>query len=345
MNKIRRFKLEVFISIVFLFIIATIVFIMSSNPRERSKKKASNVFSELGGEVVAWTETHPTLCARLVPITYHYLVRDYPLLRNIPLDYPETIVTKIRFHNQKSHLVAKEKLLKAVHALNDASICNFKNSGIGDEFLKQMTHFEALKILILENCPVSDDGIKYLKSSKLNSLDLSGTSVHGNFLETAIQLKTIQYLRLSNTNISDSAMIKIRDHHNLYSLELDGTEISDDALKQIKELAQLRRLNLANTKIGDNALKYISEINNITSLNLQGTKISDNGLKYLSELKNLTYLKLNETDISDLALPILANFANLKWLDIRKTRITQNALMRFQKLKPDIIIFVETMIP
>ncbi len=90
-------------------------------------------------------------------------------------------------------------------------------------------------------------------------------------------------------------------------LKLDDTNISDTNMKVIGQLVNLRRLSLQNTNITDQGLRAVEMLVNLQYLNLVGTKVSLKGVMQLKELKSLESLYLYRTNISKTDWPVLQN--------------------------------------
>lgn len=85
-------------------------------------------------------------------------------------------------------------------------------------------------------------------------------------------------------------------------LKLSNTQIGDAALIQIAKLKNLHKLHLEQTKITDAGLKNLKGLQNLTYLNLYGTAISDVGLAELTGLKNLRTIYLWQTNVTPTGL-------------------------------------------
>jgi hypothetical protein len=88
----------------------------------------------------------------------------------------------------------------------------------------------------------------------LRGLNLCQASFCGEGLE---HLRDIEVLDLTETAISDNAMLKFELMRNLKSLSLAGTDITDIGLEHLKGLGQLRELWLEGTEVTPEGIKRL----------------------------------------------------------------------------------------
>jgi uncharacterized membrane protein/mono/diheme cytochrome c family protein len=81
-------------------------------------------------------------------------------------------------------------------------------------------------------------------------------------------------------------------------LKMGDTDISDSSMRVIGQLGNLRWLSLENTNITDKGIESIQSLKNLRYLNLVGTKVTTRGIMQLKELKFLHSLYLYRTNIS-----------------------------------------------
>ena len=85
---------------------------------------------------------------------------------------------------------------------------------------------------------------------------------------------------------------------SLVWLDLSGTAISDRGVRVLGELHQLRRLNLAGTSVSAEGLRSLASLVHLESLNLHGTAVGDSGLVSLAGLPALRKLHLWGTPVT-----------------------------------------------
>lgn len=89
-------------------------------------------------------------------------------------------------------------------------------------------------------------------------------------------------------------------------LKLDNSNISDSSLKAISKLSNLTRLYLSNTAITDAGLAALKDLKQLQALNLMGTKVTNKGVEQLKDNKLLRTVNLYKTAVDK------ANWAQLK---------------------------------
>jgi mono/diheme cytochrome c family protein/uncharacterized membrane protein len=88
-------------------------------------------------------------------------------------------------------------------------------------------------------------------------------------------------------------------------LKLDDTNLSDTSMDEIGQLVNLRRLSLQKTKITDHGLSAIRSLGNLQYLNLVGTEVTAKGILSLKDLKSLQSLYLYQTAVKKTEWPVL----------------------------------------
>jgi uncharacterized membrane protein/mono/diheme cytochrome c family protein len=90
-------------------------------------------------------------------------------------------------------------------------------------------------------------------------------------------------------------------------LKLDDTNLSDTSMAEIGKLVNLRRLSLQKTKITDQGLYAIRSLANLQYLNLVGTGVTAKGILSLKNLQSLQSLYLYQTAVKKNEWPGLQN--------------------------------------
>lgn len=104
---------------------------------------------------------------------------------------------------------------------------------------------------------------------------------------------------ITGRNIRDPAMhLLLPLKKQLVWLKLSNTQINDSALSILSQCTNLTKLQLDHTSISDSGLHYLQSLTRLQSLNLVGTKITAAGILHLKNLKNLQSLYLYQTNIT-----------------------------------------------
>ena len=91
-------------------------------------------------------------------------------------------------------------------------------------------------------------------------------------------------------------------------LKLNNTNITDSSLAIVAQLTNLTRLDVSNTRITDKGLNYLQNLQNLQYLNVVGTNVTAQGMSQLKGLKKLQSVYVYKTAVkpSDYALLKLA---------------------------------------
>ena len=234
---------------------------------------------------------------------------------------------------------------------------SLRGSEATDDALKHVAGLKNLKSLLLNDVPISDEGLAHLVDlqAPLTNLDLRGTAVSNSGLRHIVHLQTLRGLRFSgesgSTTVDDEGMQFVAELANLKALALDNLWVGDLGIEKLKGLANLEELYLASTTIGDDALKLAQQFpklkklrisqNQITDAGLahlagnttleeldlsENSQLTDAGLAHLADLTGLKKLNLWRLGISDAGVSHLAALVNLEWLNLDNTRLSDAGL-------------------
>ena len=89
--------------------------------------------------------------------------------------------------------------------------------------------------------------------------------------------------------LKSSLYIKVffESFKSLQYLYLNDTKVTDAGLKHLSELKALKELGLSSTKVTDAGLKHLVGLKALESLDLRDTKVTDAGLLHLADLNAL----------------------------------------------------------
>ena len=118
--------------------------------------------------------------------------------------------------------------------------------------------------------PVAQNN-NYLSANFISAIDMRDSAI--NLL--LLLKKQLVWLKLSNTQINDSALSVIAQCANLTRLQLDHTSITDKGLAYLKDLKQLQSLNLVGTKITASGIAQLKELKSLHSLYVYQTNINN----------------------------------------------------------------------
>lgn len=207
-------------------------------------------------------------------------------------------------------------VIKQLTKLTNLTIYGDSENTIGDlEFLRYTPNLNILKLSLTKSSNIN--GLKYLNN--LEKLELNGVDLFDSNIETIFvnenlkelslincifdlsdlpfeRLKNLQYLTLSNGDITDISPLGKFD--NLSFLSLENNKITDISI--LSNLKELSYLNLSNNKIKN--INSLSNLNKLNSLFLKDNQITD--IYALYSLKRLSILEIlsesNKIDEKDL---------------------------------------------
>lgn len=113
--------------------------------------------------------------------------------------------------------------------------------------------------------------------------------------------KQLIWLKLANTNLSDSLMNEINKLNSLTRLDLSNTLITDKGLQQLSSLSNLQYLNLVNTKTTVGGMQALQKNKELTSLFIYKTRIDKTGYTQLKTIYPRTMI-----DTGGYVVPTLA---------------------------------------
>lgn len=232
-----------------------------------------------------------------------------------------------------------------------------------DATLELVAKIPGLERLDLHQCPITDDGLAYLKGmSSLKELNLSdcdftdaglsslasltnlqllnlassfgdSPQIKGPGLAALAGLTKLQMLVLDKNLIDDAGLTHLKNLKGLRELYLEQTRVTGPGLANLAALPELTVLSLNETKISDEGLEGLKSASSLQVLNLRGTLLRGPGLKNLAEMKNLHTLNLGNTPLSDVDLPKLTGLAGLKRLVLEGTAVSDGGVEYLQGLK------------
>lgn len=151
---------------------------------------------------------------------------------------------------------------------------------------------------------------------------------------TLDELKDLEQVNLTMTNVTDEDMKMLKHIDRLKEVNLWGTDITEQGLKELKNIKDLTKLNLRKTKTTDKGLKIIATIISLEELDLSRTWVTDTGLYEISSLSSMKCLGLESTRITDDGLrSVVSSMTSLEELYLTSTRITDAIIQDLSQLQ------------
>jgi hypothetical protein len=199
-------------------------------------------------------------------------------------------------HKRKMEAIARIEALggKVESEGREGTIVAFRvdlaGTNLSDDDLVVLEKCEAtIYSLNLSRIPISDRAIEVLARLKLSNnicmLDLSETQITDQALVNAQGLSHLSGLHLSRTKVTNEGMRHLRAM-KLDSVSVSGTQVSDEGLQDIASALKARengRLDISQTSVTDQGMAYLDGLG-LMQLNLSGTKVTDAGLNKLKAL-------------------------------------------------------------
>jgi len=291
-----------------------------------------------------WYNSATQCLETLKPSAFHpeYLMKDFPLLRNLDLSECVEEVTA-------DGMV----FLKFLHHLTHVSLGRHHNliaSTIDDRCLIQLTCLKKMKTLNLAQCVhITDQGLYFLAQSlpALQEVNISGcVSVTDRGVHELAQNASLRSLEMPwCLKITDMGLQALTAQPKLKHLNISGCQLITEAgISLLSHFVDLESLNLLNTGyakvcVTDAALEKLSGLSNLSSLSigsvhLQNTHTSDAGIltiaRSFTKMKQLCLMWL---DISNDAVYALSKMKTLTSLCLRGcSRVTSDALAHIAEL-------------
>ncbi len=130
---------------------------------------------------------------------------------------------------------------------------------------------------------------------ELRSLSLWGTTVNDDDLRQLINLKALQSVDLSFTQVSGQSIKILSPLKELVSLRLDSCNVTDDHLADLKIDAPTVDALSRNTKVTDRRMKDIRNLDQVLLLELSDCVVTDEGLMSLGQMPVIQHLWLSKT--------------------------------------------------
>jgi Leucine-rich repeat (LRR) protein len=163
---------------------------------------------------------------------------------------------------------------------------------------------------------------------------------------------TVRKVDFKNTEVTDAALMELKECKNLKELSLNREQVTDGVLRTLGEMGLLHvlscawaeggerpsgptevtSLSLSESKVTDAGLKELKNLKNIQEFDLWDTQLTDEGLKELKDLTNLKVLRVLGTKVTDKGLKELKVFKNLQELNLSNTAVTDEGLKELKGL-------------
>lgn len=202
----------------------------------------------------------------------------------------------------------------------------------GDFYLSKVAELASLKYLDVRG-NVTHFGLAHLAANKsLEKMRLDETNVDDCALAHLKELDRVYSLSLDHTHVTDAGLGHLSGWRNLQHLSLRGTNVDGSGLTQLQECSHLEELRLAWTVLKPEHLVHLRHFPRLQKLDLSSTAVDDQGLAHLASLSELTWLDLSNTDVTSEGLVHLASLPKLEYLALNNTAVGDQGLVHLRQL-------------
>ncbi len=205
---------------------------------------------------------------------------------------------------------------------------------VTDEQLKILPQLN-VKRLDLASSSITDKQLTYLLNlPSLQGLDLRGTKISDNGIETILKMRGLQTLLLERCpNVTSTGYRLLGNLKTLRILSLRDSNVSDEDLKYLSKLSNLLLLYVSDSpNISDAAIDEILKLDNLVSVRVGGTKVTTKGIDKLKDHLELIFLGLDNLNLSDVTMP--KSFSTkITMLDLSKNPLSYRGLAGVLALK------------
>jgi hypothetical protein len=185
--------------------------------------------------------------------------------------------------------------------------------------------------------PITDAGLENLKGlTVLKVLTLNDTPISGEGLRHLLGSTRLEHLNPRHSKqLTDAGFARVGELTNLTELHLNLTPITDASLSHLKGLTRVRVLNLGATAVTDAGLESLKNWAKLRVLLLEATNVNGTGLAHLKASKGLAVLYLQGCPITDEGLAQVAGFPTLAelYLDGKDVPLTDAGLAALEGMK------------
>lgn len=188
---------------------------------------------------------------------------------------------------------------------------DLRDGDVNNALLKQIGALTELSRLDLSNADIDDEGLRHIVGLPLREL------------------------WLQSTNITDASAAQLSNVKSLSFLQLNATQLSDSFLEQLDPLPNLRNLGLRGTLVTGPGMQFLPRHPKLKTLDVYSTNVDDSGVAHLVACQSLSDVGLSMTQITNAVFEHLDKLPNLTTADLTANRpVTTEAVLAFEKSHP-----------
>ncbi len=163
--------------------------------------------------------------------------------------------------------------------------------------LEHLSHLKNLKGLDLRGTGVGDSGLAYL--AKLTNLEELSAGEIWMTDQDAYEDPAQTDWGEGSEQITDEGLSHLSQMKNLQTLRLSGTNLTGKGFSYLSELKDLRYLGLKDCQLNDAGLAHIAKLKGLEEVDMSGNRVTDSGLTHLLGGPNLKRIVAIGTKVTE----------------------------------------------
>ena len=205
----------------------------------------------------------------------------------------------------------------------DEPVTRFFMTGekVNDEVLGRLKSFVNLQSLTIQNCRVTDEGMKELKGLKrLQEVRFTIVrKVTGKVLQELSEVPAMRKISIEGVTVTNDDLKALQKLTDLRHLLLIRAGITDEGLPNFTRMSKLESLYLEGNPLTNAGMKEIRRMTNLRELGVNATQLTDAGVKELTALRSLEHLRMDNDSVTDACIKDLKQLPNLQRLNLGST--------------------------
>ena len=175
---------------------------------------------------------------------------------------------------------------------------HLRHTAIRDADLKRLIGLGRLRVLMLDNGRVTNDGMKSLRNlENLEHLKLRDSCIGDEGVEHLMALKNLRVINLPQATFSDESLVNLAELTKLELLRFGSPNVTDDGMESLIDYPSLRFLHVVSAPITDRTLATIEKLPNLESLYLDDCRVTDEGVSTLVSRRPDLHIHLHQRHV------------------------------------------------
>lgn len=233
-----------------------------------------------------------------------------------------------------NHIRTRKSALAAIRKAGGEIRINFHDPTQLEEWFGPDVCGDVMNIDMRKGSADNDLLLQIARISELRRLDLSDADIDDAGLRS-ISALPLRELWLQSTKITDASAATISEFKSLDFLQLNATSLSDRFLEELKSLPELENLGLRGTGVTSAGMSFLSRHPKLKDVDLYHTEVDDSGVAQLVACQSLTEIGLSATKVTDAVFEHLDKLSNLEAVDMSGNRpVSTEAVLAFEESHP-----------